>query len=88
MPGPRPFRKMAFPIQLRAAYVRPLPCNNINPGIQRWIPGFVICEKLHQAAVQCFDFLDVRVAGVAGATGIGKGGLGQELDILFLQNAL
>ena len=44
--------------------------------------------QLQQAAVQLLDFLHVGVAGVAGAAGVCKGGLGQELDVLLLQDAL
>ena len=44
--------------------------------------------ELQLALIQCLDLLHAGIAGVAGAAGICKSRLSQEVDVLFLQDAL
>ena len=67
-----------------AAFVfsRPRPLRRFAPALPRGEP------RLQLALVQLHDLLHAGVAGVARAAGVCKRGLGEELDVLFLQNAL
>ena len=46
------------------------------------------CGPLQLALVQLHDLLHAGVAGVAGTAGVSISGLGEEPDILFLQDAV
>jgi len=45
-------------------------------------------DRLHLASVQLCDLLNAGFTRVAGTAGVGKGALGKEGDVLFLQNPL